>query len=296
MGGAIYARGGTGAGAPFLFISIRNAQIRNNQALGKGGAFYSRNAVDWVLNHTSPGKPCVLDGAQVPCSVIRQNGAFNQGTNGTPGGGVGYIENETGSQRGIFRFARTLFKDNHDYNSGKAAVAVAYGSSEMMFERCIFVGNHGAPTSGGALLRNAPGISMRFVYNTVLANTVETLFHMDGGLLRTQGSVLWSPGVDVWTPLAGATMESNSCLIAHESVPGSVVLDPQLDAAFAPKGGSPALDYCDDDVVTAGLDAHRAAPGYDVAGIDRVWGEHDLGAIENRDILFANGYGNRWTH
>src|SRR5690606_32376230 len=121
-------------------------------------------------------------------------------------------------------------------------------------------------------------------------------FHMDGGMLRTQGSILWSPGVDVWTPLAGATMESNGCVIAHATAPGAILLDPQLDAAFAPKGGSPALDYCDDDAVTAGLDAHRAAPGYDVAGVDQVWGNNDLGAIENRDILFANGYGNRWTN
>src|SRR5690606_4178153 len=52
-GGAIHADGATGTGVPFTFISIRNAYIVDNQALGKGGAFHSSNAVDWVLDHKS---------------------------------------------------------------------------------------------------------------------------------------------------------------------------------------------------------------------------------------------------
>lgn len=290
LGGAIHAKGATGAGAAFTFISMRNTVVENNQARGKGGAFHSSNAVDWVLDHTSPGRPCVFAGERMPCSVVRNNAAFNTGTVGTPGGGVGYIYNDAGSQRGIFRFARTLFKYNHDYNGGQAAIAVATGTSEMIYERSIFVGNE-AGGAGGALFRNAPGIGLRFVYNTVLANDVDTLFRMDGGLLRVQGSILWSPGVDVWTPLAGATLESNACLIAHASAPGAVVVDPRLDAAFAPPGRSPAIDFCDDDMVTAGPDAYRASPGYDVNGVTAAWGNNDLGAIENRDILFFGSFG-----
>lgn len=295
FGGAIYAEGASGAGEPFTFIAMRNTYFEDNQAIGKGGAFHSTNAVDWVLDHTSPGRPCVHAGERLPCSVVRNNAAFNTGTVGSPGGGVGYIGNDAGSQRGIFRFSRTLFTENHDYNGGKAAVAVANGTSEMIFERCIFVGNEADTDDDGAMLRNAPGIGLRFVYNTVLANIVDTLFYMDGGLLRTQGSILWSPGAEVWTPVAGATMETNACAIAHAAAPGALVLDPRLDDAFVPRGNSPAIDYCDDDTVTAGLDAHRAAPGYDANGIAAAWGNNDLGAIENRDILLYDGFGNRWN-
>jgi hypothetical protein len=223
--------------------------------------------------------------------VLRNNAAFNTTTAGTPGGGVGYITNEAGSQRGIFRFFRTLFEDNHDYNAGKAAVAVALGTSEMTFERCIFSGNEADTSNNGALFRNAPGINLRFVYNTVLDNSVDTLFYMNGGVLRNQGSILWSPGSEVWTPLAGASMENNSCLIAHAAVPGSVVVNPRLDATFMPPGRSAALDYCDNVGVTAGPDAYRASPGYDVNGVTAVWGNNDLGALENRDILFFGGFG-----
>ncbi len=291
LGGAIHAKGASGAGAAFTFISMRNTYIQDNQARGKGGAFHSINAVDWVLDHTSPGKPCRYAGELLPCSVVRNNAAFNTGTTGSPGGGVGYIGNDAGSERGIFRFSRTLFKNNHDYNGGKAAVAFADGTSEMIFERCIFLGNEADTGNNGAMLRNAPGIGLRFVYNTVLSNTVNTLFYMDGGLLRTQGSILWSPGAQVWTPVAGASMENNACLIAHASTPGAVVVYPQLDASFTPRGRSTALDYCDNDTVTAGLDAYRAAPGYDVKGVSPVWGDNDLGAIENRDILFFGSFG-----
>ena len=296
FGGAIYAEGAVGTGVPFTFISMRNAYIVDNQARGKGGAFHSTNAVDWVLDHNSQGKPCLFAGERLPCSVVRNNAAFNSGSVGTPGGGVGYVGNEAGSQRGIFRFSRTLFQDNHDYNSGKAAVAFADGSSEMIFERCIFDGNEADTENEGSMLRNAPGIGMRFVYNTVLSNAVDTLFHMDGGLLRTQGSILWSPGADVWTPVAGASMESNACLIAHAPAPGAIVVDPHLDAAFMPRGDSPALDHCDDETVTAGADAYRAAAGYDAHGVTAAWGNNDLGALENRDIVFVNGFGKRYSN
>lgn len=291
MGGAIHATGAAGTGVPFTFVAIRNAIVEDNQARGKGGAFHSTDAVDWVIDHTSPGRPCMWLGRKLPCSLVRNNAAFNTGTATTPGGGVGVVGNAAGSQRGIFRFSRTLFEDNHDYNSGKAAVAFATGSSEMIFERCIFSGNTADTSNAGALLRNAPGIGIRFVYNTVLANSVDTLFHMNGGLLRTQGSILWSPGAQVWTPTAGATMDSNACLIAHDSAPGAIVLDPRLDADFVPPGRSPAIDFCDDDMVVANVDGYRAAPGYDVPGVPQSWGNNDLGAIENRDILFFGSFG-----
>ncbi len=295
-GGAIYAEGASTAADPFTFISMRNTYIYNNQAIGKGGAFHSRNAVDWILDHNAPANQrCSFSGRSLPCSVVRQNGAFNVGTTGSPGGGVGYIFNDTGSPRGIFRFSRTLFEANADYN-GEVAVAMAFGTSEMQFERCIFVGNEADVGTTTTMLANAPGINLRFVYNTVLDNEVDTLFYMNGGVFRAQGSILWSPGTQVWTQTAGATIDHNACLISHEPVPGSnVVYDPKIGGDFVPAGSSPAIDYCDDDVVVAQVDALRGAPGHDAGGVFAVWGNNDLGAVENRDVLFFNGFGSRFT-
>ena len=128
----------------------------------------------------------------------------------------------------------------------------------------------------------------------MLGNTVDTLVFMNGGVFRNQGSIMWSPGSEVWTPTAGATMENNACLIAHQAVPGASVVDPRLDSDFVPSGRSPAIDFCDDAGVTAGLDGYRQAPSYDVAGVGSIWGTNDLGAVENRDILFFDSFGARF--
>jgi hypothetical protein len=291
FGGAIYAEGNADSPAPFTFISLRNTFTGFNTARGKGGAFYSRNAVDWVLDTTAPGERCAVGSRYGPCSAVVNNTAYNDTTPGSPGAGVGYIFNDSGSQRGIFRFSRTLFEENLDFN-GQIAVAMAFGTSEMIFERCVLLGNEAGAASNATLLANAPGINLRFVYNTVLQNDVDTLVYMNGGVLRNQGSILWAPGSNVWTQTAGATMENNACLIAHQSVPGAVVANPRLGTDFTPPGRSPAIDFCDNATVTAGLDVYRQAPGYDAGGIDSVWGTNDLGAVENRDILFFSGFGN----
>jgi predicted outer membrane repeat protein len=291
FGGAIYADGNADSPAPFTFISLRNTFTGFNTARGKGGAFYSANAVDWVLDTTAPGERCAVGPRYGPCSAVVNNTAYNDTTPGSPGAGVGYIYNDSGSQRGIFRFSRTLFEENLDFN-GQVAVAMAFGTSEMIFERCILVDNEAGAASNATLLANAPGINLRFVYNTALQNDVDTLVFMNGGVLRNQGSIMWAPGSAVWTPTAGATMENNACLIAHQSVPGTIVANPRLAADFTPRGRSPAIDFCDNEGVTAGIDVYRQAPGYDAGGIDEVWGSNDLGAVENRDILFFSGFGN----
>jgi hypothetical protein len=291
-GGAIYVEGGDGATDPFTFVSLRNTLTQFNTARGKGGAFYSWNAVDWVFDST--GRRCPFGPRYSACSAVLYNKAYNTTTPGSPGAGAGYIGNDGGSQRGIFRFARTLFENNRD-DDGQVAVAMAFGSSELSFERCIFLDNEADAAGTTTLLANAPGINLRFVYNTVVANDVDTLVFMNGGVLRNQGSIMWSPGSEVWTATAGATMDNNTCLIAHQPVPGATVLDPQLYDDFTPPPRSPAIDICDDLDVPAGIDAYRQAPGYDAGGITHAWGDNDLGAVENRDILFYSGFGNRYT-
>jgi|GEM_PF-6737450 len=290
-GGAIYVDGGDGAADPFTFVVMRNTITQFNHAKGRGGAFYSWNAVDW--NFDSTGQRCPFGPRYSACSAVLYNIAYNSTTPGTPGAGAGYIGNDAGAQRGIFRFARTLFEQNRDDN-GQVAVAMAFGSSELMFERCIFLDNAASAAGTTTMLANAPGIYLRFVYNTVLPNDVGTLVFMNGGLLRNQGSIMWSPGSEVWTPTSGATMDNNACLITHQAAPGATVIDPRLAADFTPHAFSPAIDACDNADVTAGIDAYLQAPGYDAGGVDEVWGYNDLGAVENRDILFADGFGHRY--
>ncbi|TCO42922.1 hypothetical protein [Dokdonella fugitiva] len=291
-GGAIYVEGAAGPTDPFTFVALRNTLTQFNTAKGKGGAFHSWNAVDWVLDST--GLRCPFGPRYSACSAVLYNTAYNSTTPGSPGAGAGYIGNDSGSQRGIFRFARTLFENNRD-DDGQVAVAMAFGTSELSFERCIFLDNQADASGVTTLLANAPGINLRFVYNTVVGNDVDTLVYMNGGVLRNQGSIMWSPGSDVWTATAGATMANNNCLIAHDMVPGATVLDPRLADDFMPPADSPAIDACDNLDVTAGIDAYLQAPGYDIDGVDNVWGPNDLGAVENHDAIFLDGFGHRYT-
>lgn len=292
-GGAIYVSNGTG---PVVYVDLRNTVVAGNTAHGKGGAFYSRNQVQWLIGH-SANDACPLAGARFPCSLIVNNQALNQTTPGSPGGGVGYIENEAGYTGGIFRFQRTLFLDNDDVN-GQIAVAMAFGESVLQFDRSIFIGNR-AGASSGVLLANAPGVDTRFVFNTVLGNDVDEMFFINGGRLTTQGSILWDPGTPIWTAVNGASMLHNACLIAHSAsgLPGGVtVLEPELDARYAPRGGSPAIDYCDELGLVPPADLYGQDSDYDASGVPAIYGNHDLGAVENRDILFFGGFGTRFDH
>lgn len=293
-GGAIYVMG-QASDTVVTYVDIRNAWIAGNIAHGKGGAFHSRNRVQWQISHSSNGE-CLLAGEALPCSVIAGNEARNETTPGERAGGVGYLDNSVGTPGGTFRFFRTLFIDNDDVD-GTAAIAAAFYDSALIFERCVFSGNR-AGSGGGALIANAAGMDTRFAFNTVLGNEVDELFFMDGGTLLTQGSILWDPGKPVWTTVNGASMLHQACLIAHTDVDlpnGVTVVEPDLDSRFAPRGGSPAIDHCDELGLVPMTDLYRQA-AYDVPGVPWVYGNHDLGAVENADIVFFNGFGERFAN
>lgn len=293
-GGAIYVEGLASDDA-ITFVDLRNALVSGNVARGKGGAFYSRNRVQWQISHSSNGE-CLLAGEALPCSVIAGNEAQNETTPGQRAGGVGYMINSAGTPGGTFRFFRTLFIDNDDVN-GNAAIAAAFNDSALIFERCVFSGNR-AGSGGGALIANAADMDTRFAFNTVLGNEVDELFFMDGGTLLTQGSILWDPGKPVWTAINGASMLHQACLIAHTDVDlpnGVTVVEPDLDFRFAPRGGSPAIDHCDELGLVPMTDLYRQA-SYDVPGVPWVYGNHDLGAVENTDIAFFSGFGERFAN
>ena len=294
-GGAVYVHG-PASDTHVTYVDIRNAWVAGNIARGKGGAFYSRNRVQWQVSHSTRGD-CLLGGQAFPCSVIAGNEARNETTPGQRGGGVGYMTNSVGTPGGTFRFFRTLFSDNDDVD-GSAAIAVAYYDSALIFERCAFFGNR-AGSSGGVLLANAAGMDTHFAYNTVLGNDVDSMFSMDGGTLRTQGSILWHPGQPIWSATNGASMLHEACLIAHDDAnlpAGVTVVEPDLDARLAPRGGSPAIDHCDERGLVPLVDLYRQESGHDAAGVQQVYGHHDLGAVENRDIVFFSGFGTRFAN
>lgn len=299
-GGAIHVENSADPGAPATFVDLRNTYVGANIAHGKGGAFFSRNRVEWRISHSTSGGSCVRFDARVPCSIVAGNRADNDNEPGTPGGGAAYALNDPGALGSWFQFDRTQFRANSDPN-GQVAVAVALNQSVLSFRRSVFVDNQaGSGGVFGVLLANAATVDTDFAYNTVLANDVDTLFFINGGEFLTQGSIVWAPGVPVWNGIAGATMVHRECLIAHsdDGLPeGVTVVEPDLDARYAPRGGSPAIDHCDEKGgVAPGIDLYGDDPGYDVAGVAEIFDTHDLGAVENRDILFFGGFGERFAN
>ena len=242
FGGAIYAEGASDGA--YTFIELRDSAIVGNYARGKGGAFYSRFAVDWVLTHDSTGPCAVLLLGAVPCSLVLGNAAGNEGAPGLPGGGVFFLASDTGSPRGIARVQRTLFQSNEDID-GRAAIIEAEGANEYAIERSLFRDNvaDGGGGSFAALFRSASADS-RLLYSTVLDNHVDRLFVFGGTTLNVTGSIFWDPGTTIWMQPSTA-MVHNGCLISHSNgnLPsGVMVTDPLLDARGRPRNGSQAWD------------------------------------------------------
>src|SRR5690606_32920880 len=107
-----------------------DAWIHNNYARGRGGAFHSRNSVDWIVTHDSVG-PCLrrvlVFTWREPCSRLSGNVADNETTPNTPGGGVFYLAYNPAAPRAIARIRRTLMDNNIDFN-GLAAIVAAEGA------------------------------------------------------------------------------------------------------------------------------------------------------------------------
>ncbi|MGA7297648.1 MAG: hypothetical protein WBW92_09080 [Rhodanobacteraceae bacterium] len=291
-GGAIYVQGDPAASAPFTFVSLRNALMYSNEALGKGGALYSSDAVDWNIDHQATGQ-CDFFGPVV-CSLFLDNFADNTTTHGTPGGGAIYLTSEVGSQRGIARVKRTKFNGNSDPN-GWVAVGAADNDNEFLVQRSIFVNNH-APTANYSVLLHASGPTHVY-YSDMLANSVSALFDISGATLNVQGSIFANPAGQIWFHSFGATMVHNNCLLSNHAgdIPaGAQIGSPLLDGQYAPTVHSPALDSCNNSQHTPISDIYGHAV-VDVPGIDNIHGANDLGAVEQTDIIFVGGFGTRPT-
>lgn len=295
-GGAIYAIG-TDSG-PRTQISLLNAFAFGNSAKSRGGALYSVNGVEWLIDHDSIGD-CDSIGEPAPCSFFAANSAqtVEAGTLGPVGGGVLYLTDD-GGQAGTAQFFRTLFLGNHDLN-GLAAVAVAESEGALRFQRSVFVDNGaGGPGSQRTLFRTAES-AFEFYYNSVLDNDVDSSFFVNGGSLFPQGSVFWNLGSTIWLFVTGTMSMTTDCLVAHSTagLPSSIASGawtqpPRLDGRYAPRGGSSALDHCSDTVVP-GPDLYGRTPMLDIASVPNRHGRNDLGAVEQDDLIHYGGFGNR---
>lgn len=310
-GGAIAVIGANGGdGVDYTNVLLLNSQFGYNTAYQKGGALYSRNAVDWTIDHGSiPG--CSAD-FPAPCSVFVSNQAENGGVDydssseepPQSNGGVIYITDERsdGYSRGIARFYHTLFTHNSD-PQGAAAVAAADSSAELVFQRNVFDANDAYQLVVGTYMidsHNAKNVNFR--YNTVLpTNSTYYLLHTLGGTLDITGSVietlpfLFGSRLPIWLGEGSAEVLHRGCLVSSVSLldknsDGGWVGDARIGVGFAPQGGSPALDHCD---FTPPIDFYNRAGAVDTRGVPARYGNYDLGAVEQNDIIFYNDFGIR---
>lgn len=322
-GAGLYVRGDADA---YTEVTLRDIAFNDNAATVRGGAIFLEDAVHAQIE---PGvaESCRMGTTvtQIPCAQFFDN-AVNPPSGAVPlepRGGAIYLDRARAGVRPILYVSGALFDGNRDPR-GNAAVAAARNGAELVVQRSIFVRNdarHDAVDSASALIwsETKPVI---FRYNTVLdSNTSTRMFRLKGGSIDVSGSILWGtldrtlPFHFVWFAENGATMSHNDCVMVRGNDDGTVDvpapaagyayaygtnIPPSLDASYAPTSWSPALDYCDEYAVVPPPDAY-GNDRQDVPDIANVFsavgrGGWDLGAVEQTDIIYANGFGIRPAH
>ncbi|MCK9488874.1 MAG: hypothetical protein M0Q42_05665 [Xanthomonadales bacterium] len=296
VGGGVYIRGLPEGRTSASFLSTH---ITSNTAHSRGGGIYTINGADLNLSHRQAGGWCLAVILPVRCSRIAGNRVSTQGVANTPRGAALYMESEGGlpsSATGTARIERTVIETNND-QGGSALIYV--GSRERLTIEASVLRNNTASGSNSVLVHGAgPNHALQVHYSTVLANTVSRLFHASAQQIDVQGSILWAPGKTLAYLNAGATFNHNGCLLSHTlSQVGDTAhvqtSDPLLDSQFRSRGRSPGIDVCDNFSFEPIADINMNPRGYRVNGITEIWGLHDLGAFEQRDILFYGGFGSR---
>ncbi len=312
-GGGIFVQGPSqGFSGPTTWFVTYDTMYNGNLSRGQGGALFLQDAVFGRVD--SYGSCTVGFGSPHtgPCSYFGDNEAEgSDGAGEIARGGAIYLENtrSDGLSYATLLAFRAWFNGNSDPN-GTAAVATAGGTSRMLFARDIFTNNAAKNTGGAksALIYSFNGEDVYFGYNTVLdSNTSTRMFNMVGGDLDVTGSILWGtvdrthPFHFVWFASGGATMTHQRCLLVRASddgtagIPGPEFLwagsPPDLDARFAPRGGSAAIDHCEPP--GGGLADAYLNLVHDTPGVESRYGIQDLGAVEQTDIIFANMFGER---
>ena len=296
VGGGVYLRGRTEGRATASFLSTH---ITSNTAHSRGGGIYTINGADLLMSHQQAGGWCLAVILPVRCSRLSGNTVSTQGVANSPRGAALYMESEPGlasSATGIARIERTLVESNND-QGGSAIFYV--GSRERLSIEASVLRNNTATGNNSVLVHGAgPDHPLQVHYNTILDNTVSRMFHASNQQISVQGSILWAPGTTLAYLNAGATIAHNACLLTHSlgqlGVVGNVqTTDPVLDSQFRTRGRSPGIDVCDDMGFQPIADINMNPRSYSVNGISEIWGPQDLGAFEQRDILFYGGFGTR---
>lgn len=303
FGGAIHVQGGSDAGDSFTSVELRNVELHQNLARARGGAIYLSDAVDMRMYVWGAG-PC--DGtfpSIQACVDVWRNTAENAGASSSiGGGGAAFLAHDpsSGASRPALRVAGARFDANEDPN-GTAAAIDARGNASVRILRSLFLNNlAGGNPSFRALIESRNNVLLG--YSTVLSNAVSHLFWLDNSEIEVTGSILYAPGVQL---LAGITpsIETGNCLLAHTTtgIPatGVQVGNPMLEAhnGYAPKPRSRAVDACaagvGDNFFSAAHDAYRLPVPHTIASVPNLAGSFDLGAVEQRDVLFYGGFGTR---
>ena len=200
---------------------------------------------------------------------------------------------------GTARIERTVIETNND-QGGSAIFYV--GSRELLSIEASVLRNNTATGNNSVLVHGAgPDHPLQVHYNTILDNSVSRMFHASNQQISVQGSILWAPGTTLAYLNAGATIAHNACLLTHSLGQLGVVAnvqttDPVLDSQFRTRGRSPGIDVCDNMGFQPIPDINMNPRSYSVNGISEIWGPQDLGAFEQRDILFYGGFGARPTN
>lgn len=290
-GGAVYARGANDSRTPLYF---RSTHWVGNEALDKGGALYLRDGIELSISHDQEGGFCLGGIALFRCSRMDGNIARNQLTPGTPGGAAIYADAGAPPPHGaVVNIGRTLVEDHLDDGGG----AIFHtGPGTLMLLGNSILRNNTATGPQSVLIHSGSEFGLDAAFSTILANQTERLFRAEAGSIDLHGSIIWDPGKTLAFLDGDAGIIHDGCLLSHTTdqlpAPTQVItLPPRLDGRLRPRGGSPALDVCDATGTVVDLD-YRAR-GYDVPGVTALHGNADLGALEQVDIVFYGGFGQR---
>lgn len=320
-GGAIYALPNGNRG---LVISLIGASgnpgnpihlFNNTAPLGGGILFHydgTNTVVAQLTNTIWVGQTANQDGA---AAVVHMTGSGTKWLNieGESGcryvffgieGCSGFYDNTSSAGPGVigafWNDEVSVLRSRFEGNSGVGAIFSSLGGT-FSGEALIVRNNTGLPPvsyvpPGHSLFHFAGEVENRLRYSTIMANDVQYLlstvtpFSDQGAVLDVTGSILYSPGSQIFRPFDDhepPDFVDFGCLLAHstDGIPDSHVrvADPLLRADLSPGDNSPALDVCDNFPGTPLPDFFGQTRGVDQTQVPNYWGVNDLGAIERID-------------
>ncbi len=254
LGGGIYVVGADEpAGGPYTLVEIHNTAFVGNTARNSGGALYLKNAVDATVHGS--GGPCGLGILRRPlCSEF-----FGNIAEGSDGGGIG---NHGG--------AIYLVNERRPIDGASRPIVRVYGN--------MFDGNK--DPSGRAAVAATAGAGSKMIFN-------RNIF-INNSANADQSVLISSENEQDVNFRYNTVLDSNTSSRMFNMYGGL------LDVTGSILWGTPtrATPFHFVWYQTVPTDAYGQGV-YDVPGIAERWGNVDLGAVEQTDIIFANMFGDR---